>query len=310
MRERIVGFITLGVAVVLFVTATVLVLGRDNKGPEIIVPSGMSYNDKQSMEVLLDGVTAIDKRDGDVSDTLVVESLIVLEDGGRAKVTYVARDRHNNVSYANAVISYTGKGDNVYSTFSAADNTTADESTTDSGNMTTQTTQGHTEESTSESAEADTTENGTTADDDAEAPSAGADSDESGSENASFGKDDAIEEESSKESQTEKTTAKNDSEEPETETTTVNDNVPVLKLSQNETTIKKGELFKVFKFVESITDDKDDRDYLYERISIQGQYDIYTPGDYELYIYCVDSDRNSSNKERFILHVVEQQSGE
>lgn len=182
-----------------------------------------------------------------------------------AKVTYIARDRSNNISTAYAVISYTGNGSNIYTTFSAVPKVESSEPSTEE-----QTTEIGTENPTTEFATID-----------------------SSSESES----------SEEESSSEPETTEPETTEEETETTTSVS--PVLTLKQTELTINAGEPFRVYSYVENITDDKDDRNYLYGRICIDGSYDIHTPGDYELYIYCSDSNQNMSNKERFILHVVQ-----
>lgn len=291
MRERIAGIAATGAAVVLFIIAVVFVAGRDSDGPIIMVPSDMSYKDGQDVNTLLNGVTAVDDRDGDVSNTLVVESLIVLGEGNMAKVTYIARDSSNNVSHADSIISYSGDGNNIYSTFSAADRESTAESEITKGYVTEDTKEPTSEEKTTDAA----TEEKTTEEDTSEEKT----------DNEDAGGEAAADEMTSKEavSGEEETTEEETTEEKTTEESSSASGVPVLKLLEAETTINKGEAFKVFKFVESITDDKDDKDYLYQRINIDGQYDIYTPGDYELYIFCVDSEAHQSNREKFVLHV-------
>ena len=59
-------------------------------------------------EDFLNGVKAVDENDGDVSDSLVVESVSNFLSGGRRLVVYAAVDRHNNVSRANRIVHYEG----------------------------------------------------------------------------------------------------------------------------------------------------------------------------------------------------------
>ena len=56
----------------------------------------------------LKGVKAVDENDGDVTDSLVVESVSNFLSGGRRLVVYAAVDRHNNVSRANRIVQYEG----------------------------------------------------------------------------------------------------------------------------------------------------------------------------------------------------------
>lgn len=241
MRERIAGIAALGAALVMFIIAAVLVAGRDNRGPEIMIPSVLSYKDGQDLSVLLNGVTAMDDRDGDVSNTLVVESLIVLGDGDKAKVTYIARDSSNNVSHVDAIISYSGDGNNIYSTFSGADK--------GEDNPVTGTEAATKEQATKPTTEPETQKN-TTEDKNTAEETGGEKTDNENTDDEMTSEEDASagaaeEKETSKAAATEEETTKSVA--------------PVLKLVQGETTINKGEEFKVFKFVESITDDKEDR---------------------------------------------------
>lgn len=59
-------------------------------------------------EDFLQGVKAVDENDGDVTDSLVVESVSNFLGGGRRLVVYAAVDRHNNVSRANRIVQYEG----------------------------------------------------------------------------------------------------------------------------------------------------------------------------------------------------------
>lgn len=56
---------------------------------------------------LLQGVTALDDRDGDVTDSLVVEEISAIRSDHSATVTYAAFDRAGNVAKAKRTIQYT-----------------------------------------------------------------------------------------------------------------------------------------------------------------------------------------------------------
>ena len=87
--------------VVLLVICLIFYLGRDRKGPEIFFneENQIVYSDGIDEELLLDGVTAVDEKDGDVSDSLLVEK-VAGTNGKEVIVTYVARDSSNNVGKA------------------------------------------------------------------------------------------------------------------------------------------------------------------------------------------------------------------
>lgn len=89
---------------------TVAVFGnnvfKDNKGPEIVVPAGMTYSSNMSDEDLLKGVKATDNKDGDVSSSLMVENVLVLSGDSYAKVIYVAKDSNNNITEKSVIMVY------------------------------------------------------------------------------------------------------------------------------------------------------------------------------------------------------------
>ena len=63
--------------VVLLVVCLVLYLGKDRKGPEIFFDEErqIEYTEGMDEALLLEGVTAVDEKDGDVSDSLLVEDV-------------------------------------------------------------------------------------------------------------------------------------------------------------------------------------------------------------------------------------------
>ena len=64
---------------------------EDNTPPEIqFQDNEIVYTAGDSYDGLLDGVTATDNKDGDVTESLVVESVYPNEDGQTAPIVYVA----------------------------------------------------------------------------------------------------------------------------------------------------------------------------------------------------------------------------
>lgn len=93
-------FILLGLICIAVIGGSgALFITRDKTGPKIIVSEDrkIAYSTDSDKKVLLDGVTAIDEKDGDVSDSLRVESVRNNEDGS-LEVTYSAVDDSNNVT--------------------------------------------------------------------------------------------------------------------------------------------------------------------------------------------------------------------
>jgi hypothetical protein len=83
-------------------------LRTDSQPPEIkleeTIPELSVYD---SREALLLGITALDKRDGDVSDLVVVERVSLLNADGQIMVSYAAFDRSGNVAKAVREVQFT-----------------------------------------------------------------------------------------------------------------------------------------------------------------------------------------------------------
>lgn len=71
----------------------------DHKGPEIVCSDQAvtEYDPSMSDADLTQGITASDDVDGDVTDTLTVESVYEVDDS-HVVVTYVAKDKSNNIT--------------------------------------------------------------------------------------------------------------------------------------------------------------------------------------------------------------------
>ena len=80
----------------------------DHKPPEIEVPQEpLQVSVHDGREMLLSGLTATDEHDGDVTASLVVESVSDLREGNLATATFAAFDEAHNVSKAQRTIQYT-----------------------------------------------------------------------------------------------------------------------------------------------------------------------------------------------------------
>ncbi|MBQ6105275.1 MAG: hypothetical protein IJL03_04940 [Lachnospiraceae bacterium] len=91
--------------VILAVAAVVIILTlrdkRDRRAPEIQFPDTETiYETGEDTAVLLEGVTARDRKDGDVTYSLMIESVVPRSDGESAIVSYVASDSSNNIAKA------------------------------------------------------------------------------------------------------------------------------------------------------------------------------------------------------------------
>lgn len=80
----------------------------DHTAPEIHVPQEpLKISVQSEKELLLSGITAEDDHDGDVTGSLVVETVSDLYDGNRATITCAAFDMANNVSKATRAVEFT-----------------------------------------------------------------------------------------------------------------------------------------------------------------------------------------------------------
>ena len=92
---------------ILGAVTVVLKLSEDDQPPEIqIQESELTYTEGDDFETLLEGVTATDNRDGDVTDSMLVENVYPTPDETLATVVYVARDDSNNITKASRTVTY------------------------------------------------------------------------------------------------------------------------------------------------------------------------------------------------------------
>lgn len=89
---------------------------RDSLGPKIAMDTDcITVSCHAEEEDLLDGVTAQDKKDGDVSDTLLVESMSNFLEKGRRNITIAAFDEDNHVSKVTRQVIYSDYQSPVFS---------------------------------------------------------------------------------------------------------------------------------------------------------------------------------------------------
>lgn len=106
MKKGLVAMLFLACAALL-AGNVVVYIGEDRNGPEISVPQEeIAYVAGTDTSALLNGVTAQDDRDGDVTDTVTIESIIPNADQTGASVIYVAKDSKNNVTKETRTIVY------------------------------------------------------------------------------------------------------------------------------------------------------------------------------------------------------------
>ncbi|WOO38840.1 DUF5011 domain-containing protein [Anaerocolumna sp. AGMB13020] len=91
----------------LFAMLIYIVVKEDKTAPVIHINNeSLVYREGEDTTYLLQGITAEDDIDGDVTATVMVGDLITMPDGTAAKITYLAKDSSNNVGQLDILIPY------------------------------------------------------------------------------------------------------------------------------------------------------------------------------------------------------------
>ncbi len=100
----------MGVICIALIAVFVYITGsEDRKEPTITFPSTeVTYSEGMDKDVLLEGVTATDDKDGDVTDSVQVTAVLPLENGTQACIVYIAKDQANNVAKKERTVNYEG----------------------------------------------------------------------------------------------------------------------------------------------------------------------------------------------------------
>lgn len=100
--------------VVIIAVSGIVVASSDRQAPKITIENtNVTYVEGQDYSSLLVGVSAYDKRDGDVTASLIVESVTPLKSGEQAKVWYVAKDKSNNITKLDRLVHYVASGNHI-----------------------------------------------------------------------------------------------------------------------------------------------------------------------------------------------------
>ena len=109
MKNRGIFYVVCAVDILLLAGCIFLYMGQDRTAPVISFDNNeIIYTEAMKTEAVLEGVDAYDSRDGDVSSSLLVESISRTPDG-RVIVTYAARDKSNNIAKNSRIL--TGQDD-------------------------------------------------------------------------------------------------------------------------------------------------------------------------------------------------------
>ena len=110
MKESVIAAGLSALCGVLLIGVIVGVCLKDRTAPQISLngKNTLTYMEGESYDVLLKDMVAEDNMDGDVTDTIRVSNIHVLDEG-KAIVTYVAKDSSNNIGKLKREIRYKEK---------------------------------------------------------------------------------------------------------------------------------------------------------------------------------------------------------
>lgn len=105
-------------SIILFICSAAVYIGcriyagvmTDHTPPVISGGDAIEVSVEDPQEKLLEGMTAEDDRDGDVTDSLVVQEISEFDDEGNRTVRYAAVDDSGNVGYYSRTMTYTDYG--------------------------------------------------------------------------------------------------------------------------------------------------------------------------------------------------------
>ena len=130
MKKKVAIIVAVGVVFILFVICLITIFTRDREAPIITFYNDeITYSEGDDVELLLAGVDAYDKVDGDVTSTITIESIHVLSDGEKVSINYAARDTMNNVVKKERTIPYIQR--EVLSEITTKSEAATEESTTE-----------------------------------------------------------------------------------------------------------------------------------------------------------------------------------
>ena len=330
MKNNVRGSIIILEAIAIVIVAALLMrlrAGRDELPPVISFPEGaVSYTQGDDPQSLLNGVTAIDERDGDVTESIMISSISVTGDG-TAIAVYHAKDGSNNVAMSVRSVQFTPDGtaglrgipvntepadievlpDEDIDNQSIADGT--DIGVPDSSQISAADTQngntadGDTADSGADAIGGDTIDNGM---DTAEGDAAGDSDADAARESADsiLASYEAMEPDYFTGEDMEKIGAALRSE-TETARDSLPDGSPTIGLMAHAIFQDMGSTLNPLDLISSIDDAEDSIEYIFGQIHVEGNAGFTTdfPGKYVFRYYVIDSDGNQSNIARLYIVV-------
>lgn len=268
----------------------------DRTAPEIKLPEGQAaYHREDTEEILLQGVTAVDNEDGDVTDSLKVENIFTDDANRVASVVYVAKDSNNNVTKATRQMTWDPEQAETEAE-SETESETEPETQTQPVTETESETESESDEVTESESESETVQDVSVMANETQTE------EQSGTE--------AVTEESETTTETELQTAALDPEEIadldayyEEVFAQLPAECPRLRLTNRKIEISMGDTFDPLIYVQSIEDDVDNKYELWRQISVEGEVNTQIPGIYQLIYTASDNSGNVSNRAMLLVDV-------
>ena len=265
MNQRVVtGLLTAG-CIALAGAGYMTYKNQDRTAPEIKVDQSkkIAYTEGEDYGKLLEGVTAQDDKDGDLTSEVFVEKVVPVSKK-KAVVYYGVTDKAKNVGTASREVTYQATEGS-----DAAEETAQDTASEDGSEDTTQKTDEKSAKKKSKKTKTKKT----------------------------------AEEKKAEETAQDAAAADQQSVDQQSGTLQPNGTRPAMKLAGEAKTIARGTSFNALNEVTDAVDDKDDRDTLFRGLHIDGNYNVNQAGTYTLQYYVQDSDGNTSDPITFTLTV-------
>ena len=268
MNQRVVtGLLTAG-CIALAGAGYMTYKNQDRTAPEIKVDQSekIAYTEGEDYGKLLEGVTAQDDKDGDLTSEVFVEKVVPVSKK-KAVVYYGVTDKAKNVGTASREVTYQEAEDSDAAEETAQD--TASEDTT---------------QKTDEKSEKKTKKKSKKA-------------------KVVVERVETRKEKKTEETAQDAAAADQQSADQQSAALQPNGTRPAMKLAEDAKTIARGTSFNALNEVTDAVDDKDDRDTLFRGLHIDGNYNVNQAGTYTLQYYVQDSDGNTSDPITFTLIV-------
>lgn len=307
------------VDLILAVVCMMVYFGEDRVEPEFRFQADESiYNYADGKEKLLDNITAVDDRDGDISDRIVIEKVTENRDSATIIVYYAVSDSAGNVAKISRVfptefeeLESTGQEDmETYKEApgeeSLAVETLSEAEAQKNGENDGEEDRNEVEETGDENRESGN-EDGSSEENRAGTDDAGRNErgnhDATDNEERNLARNEQESEQAENDVRGEETQHQDDAGEREAESRQEGGSgSPILKLSKEEVTVDAGNSPPWTEIIEVLRDDKDNYETLYYNLSVS-RFNRNQPGDYPVSLYTEDSDGNRSETVSIMVHV-------